>query len=74
MRPPPIPASAHPLAVYDGRRCLGFFRARGDAGFEALDLDRRSLGLFRSRDEAADAIEEAQHAPAHETRGDADVI
>jgi len=59
MHPPATPASAHPLAVYDGRVCVGFIRPRGDA-FEALDLDRRSLGLFPSRSEAADAIEETR--------------
>jgi hypothetical protein len=53
------PASAHPLAVYAGRECIGFIRSRGDA-FEALDLDRRSIGLFSSRSAAADAIEETR--------------
>jgi hypothetical protein len=48
----------HPLAVYDGRICIGFIRPRG-GGFEALDLDRRSLGTFPSQGAAADAIEEA---------------
>jgi hypothetical protein len=52
-------ASAHPLAVYAGRECIGFIRSRGDA-FEALDLDRRSIGLFSSRSAAADAIEETR--------------
>jgi len=52
-------ASAHPLAVYAGRECIGFIRPLGDA-FEALDLDRRSIGLFSSRSAAADAIEETR--------------
>ena len=45
--------------VYDGnRRATGLIRPLA-AGFEALDLERRSLGLFPTRPEAADALEEA---------------
>ena len=51
--------SSHPLTVYDGnRRATGLIRPLA-AGFEALDLERRSLGLFPTRPEAADALEEA---------------
>jgi hypothetical protein len=55
----PIQGGAHPLTVYDGRRAIGFIRPQGSAGFEALDLDRKSLGVFPTRSAAADAIEEA---------------
>jgi hypothetical protein len=59
MTASPIQRSAHPLAVYDGRSCIGFIRPLIH-GFEALDLERKVLGRFKSRREAADAIEEAQ--------------
>jgi hypothetical protein len=55
----PIQGSAYPLAVYEGRACIGFIRPRG-GGFEALNLEQKVLGRFKSRREAADAIEEAQ--------------
>jgi hypothetical protein len=54
----PLQGSAHPLAVYDGRRAIGLIRSL-TTGFEALDLERRSLGIFPTRSEAADAIEGA---------------
>ena len=60
MTASPIHGSAHPLTVYEGSTCLGFIRPLGAAGFEALDLERRSLGVFPSRSAAADAIEEAR--------------
>jgi hypothetical protein len=45
MHTPPIPASAHPLAVYDGRKYLGHVVDRGEAGVEAFTADDRSAAL-----------------------------
>jgi hypothetical protein len=44
------------LALYDGRRCVGFILARGKAGYEAIDLDKVSQGFFPTQEEAAAAL------------------
>ena len=52
---------SHPLAVYDGRECIGFIKPHA-GGFDALDLDRKSLGTFPTRGAAADALEDISGA------------
>jgi hypothetical protein len=38
----PTMIGASPLALYDGRTCLGFIFARGKPGFEAFIADEKS--------------------------------
>jgi hypothetical protein len=44
------------VSVYDGRRCVGFVLARGQAGFESFTADQVSLGTFPTQHEAAAAL------------------
>jgi hypothetical protein len=53
MHTPPIPASAHPLAVYDGHKYLGHVVDHGEAGVEAFTADDRSAGVFKNDQDAA---------------------
>jgi len=53
-------AGEAPIAIYDGRTCLGHVLGRGKAEFEAFDADNRSLGVFPTQREAATAIMRGQ--------------
>jgi hypothetical protein len=57
--PPPSAANSQSLrllALYDGKRCVGFILAHGTAGYEAIDHDGVSRGLFPTQQEAAAAL------------------
>ena len=45
-----------PLAVYDGRVCIGHLHCTGSQGVEAYDAHTVSLGLFPTIDKAAAAV------------------
>jgi hypothetical protein len=49
-------ATAPLLAIYDGRRCIGFVLFRGGSGYEAFRADQTSLGLFPTQYAAIDGI------------------
>jgi hypothetical protein len=55
---------SNPIAVYDGRDCIGHVARDPSGQFSATTPDGRHLGLFTSERGASDAVWAATRGPA----------